>query len=265
MKIATLNINSINARLPNLCGWLAKNQPDIMMLQEIKTEFNNFPFFDLQVLGYDAKILGQKSYNGVAVLGKPKMTVTTENLPDFPDDNSRYLEVEFIKNGEQYVAASLYLPNGNPPANNLADTSRFEYKLKWMDAFLKHAEKLLLQHKNVVLAGDFNVILSKDDVFNPEMFAGNALYRPEVWQRLRKLYFMGYGDAYRLLYPEQAGYTFWDYTGASFANDLGMRIDYAFCSPAMADRLTACRIDKAFRAEDKASDHTILTAEFEEI
>ena len=179
--------------------------------------------------------------------------------------NSRYLEVEFIKNGEQYVVASLYLPNGNPPANNLADTSRFEYKLKWMDAFLKHAEKLLLQHKNVVLAGDFNVILSKDDVFNPEMFAGNALYRPEVWQRLRKLYFMGYGDAYRLLYPEQAGYTFWDYTGASFANDLGMRIDYAFCSPAMADRLTACRIDKAFRAEDKASDHTILTAEFEEI
>ena len=263
MKIATLNINSINARLPNLSLWISANQPDVLLLQEIKTEFNNFPFFDLQVLGYDAKILGQKSYNGVAVLSKQKMTVTAENLPEFPDENSRYLEVEFTKNGEQYVVASLYLPNGNPPANNTADTTRFEYKLKWMDAFLAHAEKLL-QHKNVILAGDFNVILTKDDVFNSELFAGNALYRPEVWQRLRKLEFMGYSDAYRLLYPKQSGYTFWDYTVASFANDLGMRIDYVFCSPAMVDRLQDCRIDKNFRAEEKASDHTVLIAEFED-
>lgn len=264
MKIATLNINSINARLPNLLQWLQQNQPDILLLQEIKTEFNNFPFFDLQVSGYDAKILGQKSYNGVAVLSKQKMTVTAENLPNFPDENARYLEIEFMKNGQNYIVASLYLPNGNPPYNNEKDTSRFEYKLKWMDAFLSHAEELLLQHKNVILAGDFNVISTKDDVFNPELFTGNALYRPEVWQRLHKLEFIGYSDAYRLLYPSQTGYTFWDYTNASFANDLGMRIDYIFCSPALADCLQSCRIDKDFRALEKASDHTVLLAEFEE-
>ena len=106
--------------------------------------------------------------------------------------------------------------------------------------------------------------MTKNDVFNPELFTGNALYRPEVWQRLRKLEFIGYSDAYRLLYPTQTGYTFWDYTNASFANDLGMRIDYIFCSPALADSLQACHIDKDFRALDKASDHTILLAEFKE-
>ena len=264
MKIATLNINSINARLPNLCDWLRQNQPDVLLLQEIKTEFNNFPFFDLQTLGYEAKILGQKSYNGVAVLSRHKMKVTAENLPNFTDENSRYLEVEISKNNKKYIIASLYLPNGNPPANNSADSSRFEYKLQWMDAFLQHAEKLMLQHKNVDLAGDFNVILTKKDVFNPEMFAGNALYRPEVWQRLHRLEFMGYSDSYRLLYPQENGYTFWDYTGASFANDLGRRIDDVFCSPAMADCLTDCKIDKNFRAKEKASDHTVLMAEFED-
>lgn len=264
MKIATLNINSINARISNLSNWLSKEKPDIMLLQEIKTEFNNFPFFDLQVLGYDAKILGQKSYNGVAVLSRQKMTVTAENLPDFPDENARYLEVEITQNGQDYVVASLYLPNGNPPYNNPDDDSRFIYKLKWMDAFLEHTEQLLLKNKRVILAGDFNVIMTKDDVFNPELFKENALYRPEVWQRLSRLSFMGYSDVYRLLYPKQTGYTFWDYTGGSFANDLGMRIDYIFCSPALADCLQDCRIDKAFRAEEKSSDHTILLAEFKE-
>ena len=115
MKSATLNINSINARLSNLSNWLTAEQPDVLLLQEIKCEFNNFPFFDLQVLGYDAKILGQKSYNGVAVLSKQKITLLNENLPNFPDENSRYLEVELLFKGESYVIASLYLPNGNPP------------------------------------------------------------------------------------------------------------------------------------------------------
>lgn len=264
MKIATLNINSINARLSNLSNWLTAEQPDVLLLQEIKCEFNNFPFFDLQVLGYDAKILGQKSYNGVAVLSKQKITLLNENLPNFPDENSRYLEVELLFKGESYVIASLYLPNGNPPYNAPDDTTRFTYKLKWFDAFLAHAEDLLLNHKNVILAGDFNVILTKNDVFNPELFKDNALYRPEVWDRLRQLSFMGYSDAFRALYPQQNGYTFWDYTNASFANDLGMRIDYIFCSPALADSLTECRIDKKFRAAEKSSDHTILIAEFKD-
>ena len=137
VKISTLNINSVNARLGNLCDWLKNNQPDVLLLQEIKCEFNNFPFFDLQMAGYEAKILGQKSYNGVAVLSRHPLRIIEENLPNFQDDNARYLECNININQQQYTIASLYLPNGNPPQNNPADTSKFTYKLQWMDAFLQ--------------------------------------------------------------------------------------------------------------------------------
>ena len=264
MKIATLNINSVNARLTNLTDWLVKNQPDVMLLQEIKTEFNNFPFFDIQMAGYKTEILGQKSYNGVAILSRHPMKVCTQNLPNFPDENARYLECEISVNDKPHVVASLYLPNGNPPQNNLADTSKFSYKLKWMDAFLEHADELIKQNKPVILAGDFNVIMTPHDVYNPELFIGNALFRPEVQNRLRLLSRIGYCDTYRRLYPHDNGYTFWDYTGGSFQNDFGMRIDYIFTSPYLTDRLKNCFIDKEFRRKEKASDHTILMAEFED-
>ena len=262
MKIATLNINSVNARLPNLIDWLSANQPDVMLLQEIKCEFNNFPFFDLQMCGYEAKILGQKSYNGVAILSRNKIAITTENLPNFTDENARYLEAQISIREQNYRIASLYLPNGNPPYNDPTDTDKFSYKLKWMDSFLQHAENLLNTQKNVILAGDFNVILTPNDVYNPELFKDNALYRQEVKQRLKQLSYLGYTDAYRSLYPQKNGYTFWDYTGSALQNDLGMRIDYIFVSPSLADRLQKCDIDRDFRRREKSSDHTILTAEF---
>ncbi|MEE6208159.1 MAG: exodeoxyribonuclease III [Alphaproteobacteria bacterium] len=264
MKIATLNINSVNARIANLTDWLMQNKPDIMFLQEIKTEFNNFPFFDIQSAGYNVKLLGQKSYNGVAILSRFPLAITAENLPDFPDENARYLECETQIGQNIYTIASIYLPNGNPPYNNPADTSKFAYKLKWMDAFLKRADYLKKQNKKVILAGDFNVIMSSFDVYNPEIFAGNALFRPEVQNRLRMLSRLGYCDTYRQLYPQNTGYTFWDYTGNAFQNDLGMRIDYIFTSPFLTDRLMNCTIDRDFRKKDKASDHTILTAEFKD-
>ncbi len=264
MKIATLNINSVNARIVQLCNRLQENRPDILLLQEIKTEFNNFPFFDLQALGYDVKILGQKSYNGVAVLSRYPLKVREENLPNFADENARYLECETLIDKQKYIVASLYLPNGNPPYNNPADTSKFAYKLRWMDALQQHADKLLREHKNVILGGDFNVILTPHDVYNPELFAGDALYRPEVQSRLKLLLRSGYCDAYRALYPHTSGYTFWDYNAGSFQNDLGLRIDYILSSPALTDRLISCEIDRDFRAADKSSDHTFLTAEFKD-
>ena len=263
MKIATLNINSVNARLINLIDWLNKNRPDVMLLQEIKTEFNNFPFFDLQMAGYQTEILGQKSYNGVAILSRHPMTVRTQNLPNFTDENARYLECEIKIKDKPYTVASVYLPNGNPPQSNPSDTSKFSYKLSWMDAFLQHADDLIKQNKPVILAGDFNVIMTPRDVYNPELFAGNALFRPEVQRRLRLLTRIGYCDAYRCLYPHDNGYTFWDYTGGALQNDLGMRIDYIFTSPYLTDRLKNCFTDMEFRKREKASDHTILTAEFE--
>ena len=265
MKIATLNINSVNARLDNLCRWLRENKPDMMLLQEIKAEFHNFPFFELQTIGYQSKILGQKSYNGVAVLSAHKILRVQENLPNFHDENARYLECDIDLNGLITTVASIYLPNGNPPYNNLADTSKFAYKLAWMDAFLQHAENLRMADKKTILAGDFNVILTPQDVFNPELFAGNALYRPEVIERINFLSRSGYTDVYRALFAHESGYTFWDYTNASYQNDLGMRIDYIFAAPYFADRLFSCTVDRAFRGWEKASDHTILIAEFKDI
>lgn len=264
MKIATLNINSINARLGDLCVWLNTNKPDILLLQEIKTEFNNFPFWDLQMAGYEAKILGQKGYNGVAILSKTPITVVQENLPDFADENARYIEAETTIKNQKCTFASIYLPNGNPPQNAPNDTSRFEYKLKWIDAFLSHAENLLKKEKNVILGGDFNIMLTPRDVYNPDLFKDSPLYRQEVWNRLNKLMFIGYTDAFRALYPQNNGYTYWDYGPTAFANDLGLRIDYIFLSPNMADYLTDCFVDRQLRSKDKSSDHTVLTAKFKD-
>jgi len=265
MKIATLNVNSINARLEGLCAWLQQNRPDVLLLQEIKCEFNNFPFFDIQMCGYDAKVLGQKSYNGVAVLSKHKLTVRHENLPNFDDENSRYLECEFKIGTEDYIVASLYLPNGNPPYNNPDDNSKFAYKLQWMDAFIEHISTLSAMHRNIILGGDFNVIMSDFDVYNPQEFIGNALFRPEVRKRLRYITRSGWCDTFRNLYPDEHGYTFWDYTGGAFINDLGMRIDYILSSPHLTDRLLSCRVDKELRQKEKSSDHTVLIAEFKDI
>lgn len=262
MKIATYNINSVNAHLENLCNWLKQSNPDIVLLQEIKCEFNNFPFFDIQSLGYNCAILGQKSYNGVAILSRGKLEICHENLPDFPDEQSRYLEANTAIDGTTYKIASIYLPNGNPPYNNWADTSKFDYKLRWMDSFLKHMQTLVSSDLPTIIGGDFNTIMTMQDVYNYQLFEGNALCRSEVQNRLKQMSFIGFYDAFRALHSKESGYTFWDYTNNSFQADFGMRIDYFFTSPLASDKLTACYVDKTPRANDKPSDHTALIAEF---
>jgi len=261
MKIATYNVNSINARIENLSEWLAKEQPDVVLLQEIKCEFNSFPFFELQLGGYEAKILGQKSYNGVAILSKTKIRVEVENLPDFEDENARYLEADVKVDGVEYRVASVYLPNGNPPYNNPDDDSKFAYKLKWMGAFYQRAKKLLEMQKPVILGGDFNVILTDNDVYNPDEFRNNALFRPEVVRRLRAMEYLGYYDAFRSLHKQETGYTFWDYAGGALQNDMGMRIDYLWLNAYALDRLIDIEVDKSVRLMAKPSDHTVLKAE----
>lgn len=261
LKITTFNINSINARVEQLLDWLKKENPDVVMLQEIKTEFNTFPFFELQTIGYDAKVLGQKSYNGVAILSKHKMKVVNEGLPNFTDENSRYLEVDVDYQGQKIRIASIYLPNGNPPYNNPDDNSKFEYKLRWMDAFYAHVRDLLYLRQPIILGGDFNVILTSRDVYDVEEYKNNALFRKEVRARMNAILHLGYYDAFRMLNNTDNGYTFWDYAGGAFANDLGMRIDYLLLSSLVADRLNACRVDKSIRAGTKPSDHTPLVIE----
>lgn len=263
MKISTFNINSINARLPILMDWLQKTAQDVVLLQEIKTESADFPYFDLKTIGYESKILGQKSYNGVAVLSPHKLEVVAEGLPDFEDQNKRYLEVLVQTPETSFKVVSVYLPNGNPPQNNPDDTSKFEYKIAFMNALYKRAEKLLASGEKVVIGGDFNVILSALDVYDVKAFQNNALFREPVKQRLMALQYLGFYDAFRALHPQEQGYTFWDYTARSFEADLGMRIDYLFLSPSMADHLKKCFVDKAPRALSKPSDHTPLTAVFD--
>ena len=260
MKIATYNVNSVHARLENLLQWLRQENPDVVLLQEIKTEFNSFPFFDFQAEGYEAKILGQKSYNGVAVLSRHPMTLVREGLPEFEDENARYLEADILVDGQSYRVASVYLPNGNPPYNAPDDTSKWVYKLKWMEAFYKHAKSLLELKMPVILGGDFNVILTDDDVYSPDEFRNNALFRPEVIQRLKAFSYLGYYDAWRVLHRDEIGYTFWDYSGAALANDMGMRIDYLWLNSYAVDKLTAVEVDKTPRLGAKPSDHTVLKA-----
>lgn len=260
MKIATYNVNSVNARLENLLEWLQKEQPDVALLQEIKCEFNAFPFFELQTSGYEAKILGQKSYNGVAVLSRHKIKVIQEGLPGFEDESARYLEAEIDDGKRVFRTASIYLPNGNPPYNAPDDDSRYAYKLRWMEALYARARELLELRLPVILGGDFNVILTDNDVYDPEAFRDNALFREEVKRRLKALEYLGYYDAFRSLHPRENGYTYWDYGGGAFQNDQGMRIDYLFLSPNATDLLESCEVDKEPRRGSKPSDHTVLKA-----
>lgn len=269
MKVATYNINSVNAHLESFCAWLQTEHPDIVLLQEIKCEFNAFPLFEINTVGYEARILGQKSYNGVAILSPHKMQIEEENLPGFTDENARYLQAKVDYSGKEIRVASIYLPNGNPPYNDAADTSRLAYKLQWLDAFIKQTQKLVHSPIPVILGGDFNIILSDKDVYNPELFRGGALYRPEVTNRLKAIFHQGWSDAFRLSQTfnntlrqkAENGYTYWDYAGGAFANDLGLRIDYQLLSPKAADRLEKCWVDKTLRRGTKPSDHTVLMTE----
>ena len=263
MKISTFNINSINARFPILTSWLQQTAQDVVLLQEIKCESAAFPYFDLKTIGYESKILGQKSYNGVAVLSPYKMSVVQEGLPDFEDENARYLEVLVETPSAPLHVASVYLPNGNPPQNNPDDNSKFEYKISFMNALYQRAQKLLQSGEKIVLGGDFNVILNEREVYDARLFQNNALFKESVKQRLVALQYLGFYDAFRTLHPHDIGYTFWDYNANSFAADLGMRIDYLFLSPNMTDKLQSCFVDKAPRKLDKPSDHTPLTAVFD--
>lgn len=263
MKIATYNVNSVNARIDNLIAWLKEDKPDVVLLQEIKTEFNSFPFFELQTLGYEAKILGQKSYNGVAILGKNKINVIQENLPGLKDDNARYLEADVTIEGTKWRVASIYLPNGNPPYNNPDDDSKWCYKLKWMDAFLEQAKELAILRQPVVLGGDFNVIMTDNDVYDPSVFKNNALFRPEVRKKLKALSYLGFYDAFKIKHEKENVYTFWDYAGAAFHNDWGMRIDYLWLNAYAVDKFESCEVNKKPRCGQKPSDHTVLQAVFD--
>jgi exodeoxyribonuclease-3 len=248
MKIATFNVNGVNGRLPVLLEWLARTKPDVVCLQELKAPQEKFPERALRDAGYGAIWLGQKSWNGVAILTRGETPRETQRgLPGEPDPgHSRYIEASV--NG--MLIGCIYLPNGNP-----APGVKFDYKLAWFEALTIYAAHLLKRNVPVVLAGDYNVMPTDLDVYKPERWVDDALFRPEVREAFHRLTAQGWTDALRSLYPNERIYTFWDYFRNAFGRNAGLRIDHLLLSPGLETRLVAAGVDRDVRAMEKASDH----------
>jgi exodeoxyribonuclease III len=248
MKIATYNVNGINARLPVLLRWLEATQPDVVCLQELKAPQENFPLEAIQKAGYGAVWHGQKSWNGVAILAHGTTPQETRRgLPGDPEDiHSRYIEAIV----EGITIGCLYLPNGNP-----APGPKFDYKLRWFERFLDYTDRLLAQQFPIVLAGDYNVIPTEIDAYKPERWLGDALFFPESRAAYQRLLAQGWTDALRAQYPTEAIYTYWDYFRNAFGRNAGIRIDHLLLSPQLAPRLLAAGVDHDVRGWEKTSDH----------
>ncbi len=248
MKIATYNVNGVNGRLPVLLRWLAETEPDVVCLQELKAPQEKFPEEAIKDAGYHAIWHGQKSWNGVAILsriGQPEEV--RRALPgDEEDEHSRYIEA--LVNG--VLVCCLYLPNGNP-----APGPKFDYKLGWFERLSKHAKDLLQSGNPVVLAGDYNVMPTDLDVYKPERWVEDALFRPEVRSAFKKLVEQGWTDAIRKLYPGEVIYTFFDYFRNAYERNAGLRIDHFLLSPLVDKRLLAAGVDHDVRGWEKTSDH----------
>jgi exodeoxyribonuclease-3 len=248
VRLATYNVNGVNGRLPNLLAWLEETSPDVVCLQELKAPADKFPAAAIRAAGYGAIWHGQKSWNGVAILARGGDPVETHRgLSGDPDDmHSRYIEAAT----HGLTVGCIYLPNGNP-----APGPKFDYKLRWFERLSKHAKGLLAGGGAVVLAGDYNVMPTDLDVYAPERWADDALFRPEVREAYRLLVAQGWTDALRKLHPGERIYTFWKYFRNAFGRDAGLRIDHLLLSPLAAKRLTAAGVDRDVRGREKASDH----------
>jgi exodeoxyribonuclease-3 len=248
MKIATFNVNGVNGRLPVLLRWLNEYHPEVACLQELKAPQEKFPEAAIREAGYGAIWHGQKSWNGVAILARGTDPIENRRgMPGDPDDlHSRYIEARV----GGILVGCLYLPNGNP-----APGPKFDYKLRWFERFAKHAATLLATNAPVVLAGDYNVMPADLDVYKPERWVDDALFRPEVREAYARLVAQGWTDALRKLHPGERIYTFWDYFRDAFKRDAGLRIDHLLLSPSIAGRLRSAGVDRDIRGWEKASDH----------
>nr|WP_315250068.1 exodeoxyribonuclease III [uncultured Duganella sp.] len=254
MRIATFNVNGIGARLPALLLWLKETQPDVVCLQELKAPQDKFPEAAINSAGYQAIWHGQKSWNGVAILARGQLPIETgRGLPGDPDDSqSRYIEA--VVDG--ILIAGLYLPNGNP-----APGPKFDYKLKWFERLIVHAEKLL--NSPAILAGDFNVIPTELDVYKPERWLDDALFRPEIRDAYHRLLAQGWTDALRTMHPAEKIYTFWDYFRNAYGRDAGLRIDHLLLSPSLTPALNKAEVDRTVRGREKPSDHAPVWVELD--
>jgi exodeoxyribonuclease-3 len=257
MKIATWNINGIKARIDAARTWLKQANPDIACLQEIKCSDDAFPWLEFETLGYNVAVHGQKGFNGVAILSKLPLDECAPGLPGNPDDvQSRYQEAVVSVPSGVLRLLNIYLPNGNP-----FGSEKYVYKLSWMARLRERVKTLLQQEEPLIIAGDFNVIPTPDDVYNPSAWMEDALFRPETRANFQSLLNLGLTDAFRACHDEPHRFTFWDYQAGAWQKNQGLRIDHLLLSPQAADRLISCEIDPAPRGWEKPSDHVPIFVE----
>ncbi len=249
MKIATYNVNGINSRLPVLLRWLEQTAPDVACLQELKTSESKIPVDAIREAGYNAIWHGQKSWNGVAILAKPKFDLheVGRGLPgDASDEQSRYIEARV---GDLLVGC-LYLPNGNP-----APGPKFDYKMAWLERLLEKSKQLVNMQEPVVLLGDYNVIPTDLDAQKPQRWVGDAVFFPEAKEAYQRLLKQGWMDSIRKLYPDEKIFTYWDYFRNAFNRDAGIRMDHILLNPVLSERLCEGGVDRHVRGWEKTSDH----------
>jgi exodeoxyribonuclease-3 len=259
MRIATWNVNGIKARIDHLISWLRRTEPDVLCLQEIKSVTAAFPASEIEALGYNVAVHGQKGFNGVALISKFPLEDVRRGLPgDDGDEQARYIEAVVGTNGGVVRVGGLYLPNGNP-----IGTDKFRYKLEWMSRLEGHARQLLALEEPLVLAGDYNVIPEPADARNPAAWTEDALFQPQSRAAWRRLTGLGLTDAIRATTPAAGVFTFWDYQAGAWQKDNGIRIDHLLLSPQAADRLQASGIDREERSREKPSDHVPVWVELD--
>ncbi|MEO0342252.1 MAG: exodeoxyribonuclease III [Pseudomonadota bacterium] len=259
MKLASFNINGIKARLPALLDWLKEADPDVAVLQEIKSIDENFPREQIEDLGYTVVTHGQKSFNGVALLSKVPLEDVMMGLPgDDADTQARYIEATVIGSKNALRFCGLYLPNGNP-----APGPKYDYKLAWMERLQNRAKTLMALEEPFLLTGDFNVIPQPEDCYDPKAWEDDALYLPQTREAFRKLCAIGLTDALRIREFAPMTYTFWDYQAGAWQKNHGIRIDHFLLSPAVADMLIECQIDREYRNREKPSDHVPIWVELD--
>ena len=257
MKIVSWNVNSVRARIENIQSYIKDSNPDILLLQEIKTQEENFPSDVFRNIGYLSYVFGQKSYNGVAFLSKFKIENIKKNFIFDKLKQSRVISGEFFLKKKKIKLINIYVPNGNP-----VDTDKYKYKKNWLNAFVIGIKKELSLHSNIIISGDFNIIPEEIDIYDPKRYENDALFKLEIRKKYRELINLGFHDVYRHFNKLKQEYTFWDYFAGSWQKNYGMRIDHFLVSNNLIDNTKSIYINKKPRSKTKPSDHTPIELEF---
>ena len=256
MIITSWNVNSVRARIENIKNYLQKFNPDVVMMQEIKTQDETFPYDDFSALDYECHVFGQKSYNGVAIISKHKLDNVRIDLIKDKLNQSRIISGELRYKKKSIQLINIYTPNGNP-----VDTEKYTYKKNWLDGLIKQLNTLSKKNENIILGGDFNILPSAEDAHNIKGFEDDALYRLEIRKKFREIINLGFHDGYRHIHGEKEGYTYWDYMRGAWQKNNGLRIDHFLVSNSLLNIVKDVKINKDPRGKEKPSDHTPIEIE----